>query len=119
VQSLIHGDSRHRLLFELDSSIQTVNQSGAYADALLQLTRACYNLLHQWAETYATRLGRRGAHDELCTGHHNHTTQAHAMIGWSLTAIPMHHEDGPGNCISTTKRSPCGPACTLASGPNR
>jgi len=30
----------HRLLFELDSSIQTVTQSGTDADARLQLTRA-------------------------------------------------------------------------------
>lgn len=51
VQSLIRDDSRRRLLFELDSSIQTLTQSGANADALLQLTGVYHNLLRQWAET--------------------------------------------------------------------
>ncbi|GAB2559457.1 Fe2+-dependent dioxygenase [Rhodanobacter koreensis] len=51
VQSLIRDDSRRRLLFELDSSIQTLTQSGADADALLQLTGIYHNLLRQWAET--------------------------------------------------------------------
>lgn len=51
VQSLVRDDSRRRLLFELDSSIQTLTQSGANADALLQLTGVYHNLLRQWAET--------------------------------------------------------------------
>ncbi len=51
VQSLIRNDSRRRLLFELDTSIQTLTQSGADADALLQLTGVYHNLLRQWAET--------------------------------------------------------------------
>ncbi len=51
VQSLIRDDSRRRLLFELDTSIQTLTQSGADADALLQLTGVYHNLLRQWAET--------------------------------------------------------------------
>ena len=51
VQSLIRDDSRRRLLFELDSSIQALTRSGADAAALLQLTGVYHNLLRQWAET--------------------------------------------------------------------
>jgi PKHD-type hydroxylase len=51
VQSLIRDDSRRRLLFELDSSIQALTRTGADAAALLQLTGVYHNLLRQWAET--------------------------------------------------------------------
>lgn len=51
VQSLVRDDSRRRLLFELDTSIQTLTGSGADAAALLQLTGVYHNLLRQWAET--------------------------------------------------------------------
>jgi PKHD-type hydroxylase len=51
VQSLIRDDSRRQLLFELDTSIQRLTQSGADAAALLQLTGVYHNLLRQWAET--------------------------------------------------------------------
>ncbi|HEY8327247.1 MAG TPA: Fe2+-dependent dioxygenase [Rhodanobacter sp.] len=51
VQSLIRDDSRRRLLFELDASIQRLTQSGADATAVLQLTGVYHNLLRQWAET--------------------------------------------------------------------
>jgi PKHD-type hydroxylase len=51
VQSLIRDDSRRRLLFELDSSIQRLTQCGADAAAVLQLTGVYHNLLRQWAET--------------------------------------------------------------------
>jgi PKHD-type hydroxylase len=51
VQSLIRDDSRRRLLFELDSSIQRLTQGGADAAAVLQLTGIYHNLLRQWAET--------------------------------------------------------------------
>jgi PKHD-type hydroxylase len=51
VQSLIRDDSRRHLLFELDTSIQKLTQTGAAADALLQLTGIYHNLLRQWAET--------------------------------------------------------------------
>ena len=50
-QSLIRDDSRRRLLFELDTSIQSLTRSGADAAALLQLTGVYHNLLRQWAET--------------------------------------------------------------------
>jgi PKHD-type hydroxylase len=51
VQSLIRDDSRRRLLFELDASIQRLTQTSADAAALLQLTGLYHNLLRQWAET--------------------------------------------------------------------
>ncbi|WP_426702462.1 Fe2+-dependent dioxygenase [Rhodanobacter sp. Col0626] len=51
VQSLIRDDSRRRLLFELDSSIQSLTASGADAAAVLQLTGVYHNLLRQWSET--------------------------------------------------------------------
>lgn len=51
VQSLIRDDRRRRLLFELDTSIQTLTQSGADAAAVLQLTGVYHNLLREWAET--------------------------------------------------------------------
>lgn len=51
VQSLVRDDSRRRLLFELDTSIQTLTRSGADVDAVLQLTGIYHNLLRQWSET--------------------------------------------------------------------
>lgn len=51
VQSLIRDDGRRRLLFELDTSIQTLSRTGADAAAVLQLTGVYHNLLRQWAET--------------------------------------------------------------------
>ena len=51
VQSLIRDDARRRLLFELDTSIQTLTHTGADAAAVLQLTGVYHNLLRQWAES--------------------------------------------------------------------
>lgn len=51
VQSLIRDDSRRRLLFELDTSIQQLTRTAADAAAVLQLTGVYHNLLRQWAET--------------------------------------------------------------------
>lgn len=51
VQSLVRDDSQRRLLFELDTSIQTLTQTGADASALLQLTGIYHNLLRQWAQS--------------------------------------------------------------------
>jgi PKHD-type hydroxylase len=51
VQSLVRDDSRRRLLFELDSSIQSLTRSGADTAAVLQLTGVYHNLLRQWSET--------------------------------------------------------------------
>ena len=51
VQSLVRDDSRRRLLFELDASIQRLTATGADHDAVLQLTGVYHNLLRQWAES--------------------------------------------------------------------
>ena len=51
VQSLVRDDSKRRLLFELDASIQTLTQTQADPQALLQLTGVYHNLLRQWAES--------------------------------------------------------------------
>ena len=51
VQSLIRDDARRRMLFELDTSIQTLTHTGADAAAVLRLTGVYHNLLRQWAES--------------------------------------------------------------------
>lgn len=51
VQSLVRDDSRRRLLFELDTSIQALTRSGADPAAVLQLTGVYHNLLRQWSAT--------------------------------------------------------------------
>lgn len=51
VQSMIRDDSRRRLLFEMDTSITRLRQTGADNEAVLQLTGVYHNLLRQWAET--------------------------------------------------------------------
>jgi PKHD-type hydroxylase len=51
VQSLIRDDSKRRLLFDLDASIQTLTRTQADPQALLQLTGVYHNLLRQWAES--------------------------------------------------------------------
>ncbi|MGN6283191.1 Fe2+-dependent dioxygenase [Frateuria sp.] len=50
-QSLVRDDGQRQLLLELDNSIQRLTQSGADADALLQLTGVYHNLLRRWSET--------------------------------------------------------------------
>ncbi|NII10072.1 Fe2+-dependent dioxygenase [Oleiagrimonas sp. C23AA] len=51
VQSMIRDDARRRMLFEMDTSITRLTQTGADAQAVLQLTGVYHNLLRQWAET--------------------------------------------------------------------
>jgi PKHD-type hydroxylase len=50
VQSLVRDDGRRHLLFELDTSIQRLRDTGADPDAVLRLTGIYHNLLRQWAE---------------------------------------------------------------------
>ena len=50
VQSMIRDDGRRRMLFEMDSAIETLRHGNADAGALLQLTGLYHNLLRQWAE---------------------------------------------------------------------
>ncbi|MEZ5462832.1 Fe2+-dependent dioxygenase [Dokdonella sp.] len=51
VQSMVRDDTRRRLLFEMDTSIQTLTRAAADANAVLTLTNIYHNLLRQWAET--------------------------------------------------------------------
>jgi len=50
VQSMVRDDSRRRLLFELDTSIETLRQGKADGQAVLQLTGVYHNLLRAWSE---------------------------------------------------------------------
>ena len=51
VQSLVRDDARRRMLFELDTSIQTLTRTAADRAAVLQLTGLYHNLLRQWSQT--------------------------------------------------------------------
>lgn len=51
VQSMIRDDGRRRLLFEMDTAIETLRRTGADEPAVVQLTGIYHNLLRQWAET--------------------------------------------------------------------
>jgi len=50
VQSMVRDDARRRMLFEMDTSIETLRRGDADASAVLQLTGVYHNLLRQWAE---------------------------------------------------------------------
>ncbi len=50
VQSMVRDDSRRRLLFEMDTSIETLRQGHADDQAVLQLTGVYHNLLRAWSE---------------------------------------------------------------------
>jgi PKHD-type hydroxylase len=50
-QSMIRVDGQRTLLFDLDSSIQRLNQQQADERALVHLTGCYHNLLRMWAET--------------------------------------------------------------------
>jgi PKHD-type hydroxylase len=47
---MVRDDARRRLLFEMDTSIETLRHGNADAGAVLQLTGVYHNLLRQWAE---------------------------------------------------------------------
>jgi PKHD-type hydroxylase len=50
VQSLIRDEGQRQLLFELDTSIQTLTAENANRAAILRLTSTYHNLLRRWAE---------------------------------------------------------------------
>lgn len=50
IQSMIRDDGDRRLLFNLDTSIQELTQSGAKSDTIVQLTACYHNLLRRWGE---------------------------------------------------------------------
>lgn len=51
IQSLVRDDGERRLLFDLDVSIQNLNQSVADHPAMVQLVGVYHNLLRRWSET--------------------------------------------------------------------
>lgn len=51
VQSMIREDAQRRLLFEMDTSIETLRRTGADEQAVVQLTGVYHNLMRRWAET--------------------------------------------------------------------
>ncbi|WP_303638221.1 Fe2+-dependent dioxygenase [Stenotrophomonas tuberculopleuritidis] len=50
VQSMIRDDAQRRLLWEMDTSIERLRQTGGDAGAVLQLTGVYHNLLRRWSE---------------------------------------------------------------------
>ncbi|MQQ99643.1 Fe2+-dependent dioxygenase [Glaciimonas soli] len=50
IQSMIRDDAQRTLLFDLDSAIQRLTQSGADTAALVQLTGSYHNLLRMWTD---------------------------------------------------------------------
>jgi PKHD-type hydroxylase len=50
VQSMVRDDAQRTLLFDLDTSIQRLNATGADDQARVQLTGCYHNLLRMWAE---------------------------------------------------------------------
>jgi PKHD-type hydroxylase len=50
VQSLVRDPAERKLLYELDTSIRTLTQSGADSGCVVQLTACYHNLLRRWAE---------------------------------------------------------------------
>jgi PKHD-type hydroxylase len=51
VQSLIRDDGQRALLFDMDTAIQRLNQTGPDEEARRTLIGCYHNLLRQWAET--------------------------------------------------------------------
>ena len=50
VQSMVRDDGRRRLLFEMDTALESLRRQDADASAVLKLTGIYHNLLRQWAE---------------------------------------------------------------------
>lgn len=51
VQSLVRSDAQRALLFDMDTAIQRLNASDAYAQARRSLVGCYHNLLRIWSET--------------------------------------------------------------------
>jgi PKHD-type hydroxylase len=50
IQSMVRDEGRRTLLFDLDTSIQRLTQTGADEATMVQLTGCYHNLLRMWAE---------------------------------------------------------------------
>ena len=51
IQSLVRDDTQRSLLFDLDTAIQRLNQTGADAQARRTLVGCYHNLMRQWTDT--------------------------------------------------------------------
>ena len=50
MQSMVRDDGQRTLLFELDSSIQSLNATGADQASVVRLTGIYHNLVRRWAD---------------------------------------------------------------------
>jgi PKHD-type hydroxylase len=50
IQSLVREDSRRRMLFGLDGTIQSLRLQSPASPAVLELTALYHNLLREWSE---------------------------------------------------------------------
>lgn len=50
VQSMVRDDAQRRLLWETDTALERLRQSGADATAVLQLSNVYHNLLRRWSQ---------------------------------------------------------------------
>lgn len=50
IQSLVREDAQRSLLYEMDTAVQRLNQSGADQEALVRLMGSYHNLLRMWTE---------------------------------------------------------------------
>jgi len=51
VQSLLRDDAQRAMLFDLDTAIQRLNQTGADPTARRSLVGVYHNLMRQWSDT--------------------------------------------------------------------
>ncbi len=51
IQSMVRDEAHRRLLFDMDTSITRLSQTGADRASVVKLTGIYHNLLRQWAET--------------------------------------------------------------------
>ncbi len=51
IQSMVRSESQRRALFEMDTSITRLRETGADNAAVLQLTGVYHNLLRDWSDT--------------------------------------------------------------------
>jgi PKHD-type hydroxylase len=50
IQSMVRDDAERTLLFDLDVSIQRINNEKRESDVAVQLTGVYHNLLRRWAD---------------------------------------------------------------------
>jgi PKHD-type hydroxylase len=50
IQSMVRDDAERSMLFDLDVSIQRINQENVSHPSAIQLTGLYHNLLRRWAE---------------------------------------------------------------------